>query len=62
MSVMTTRLDSGPDGIDGGDAGAPGQFLINGAPTRSAGKREMKAGDIVQFETPGGGGYGAAVD
>ncbi len=62
MSVMTTRLDSGPDGIDGGESGAPGQFLINGAPTRSAGKREMKAGDIVQFETPGGGGYGAVTD
>ena len=59
MSAMTTRLDRGPDGIDGGGAGAAGQFLINGVPTRSAGKRQMNAGDVVQFETPGGGAYGA---
>ena len=59
MSAMTTRLDRGPDGIDGGEAGASGKFLINGVPTKSAGKRLMNAGDIVQFETPGGGAYGA---
>ena len=58
MSVMTTRLDRGAEGIDGGEPGAPGQFLINGASTKSAGKRLMNAGDVVQFETPGGGGYG----
>ena len=59
MSAMTTRLDHGPDGIDGGEAGASGKFLINGVPTKSAGKRLMNAGDVVQFETPGGGAYGA---
>jgi N-methylhydantoinase B len=62
MSAMTTRLDRGPDGIDGGEPGAPGQFLINGEPTKSAGKRLMNAGDVVQFETPGGGGYGPPPD
>jgi N-methylhydantoinase B/oxoprolinase/acetone carboxylase alpha subunit len=59
MSAMTTRLDRGPAGLDGGSPGAPGRFLVNGVSTRSAGKRLMNAGDVVQFETPGGGGYGA---
>ncbi|MGE3988825.1 MAG: hydantoinase B/oxoprolinase family protein [Pseudorhodoplanes sp.] len=62
MSAMTTRLDGGAEGIDGGRPGAPGQFLINGISTKSAGKRLMKPDDVVQFETPGGGGYGAIAD
>jgi N-methylhydantoinase B len=62
MSAMTTRLDRGADGLDGGEPGAPGRFLINGMPVRSADKRLMNPGDVVQFETPGGGGYGAPIE
>jgi N-methylhydantoinase B/oxoprolinase/acetone carboxylase alpha subunit len=58
LSAMTTRLDRGPDGLDGGGPGATGEFLINGKPARGASKRTMSPDDDVQFETPGGGGYG----
>ena len=58
LNAVPSRLDRGPDGIDGGEAGAPGRFLVNGKSVSEAKKLTMQAGDVVLLETPGGGGYG----
>jgi N-methylhydantoinase B/oxoprolinase/acetone carboxylase alpha subunit len=60
LNAVPSRLDRGPEGLDGGDPGAAGRFLVNSEPVSEARKMTMKPGDIVLLETPGGGGYGRA--
>ncbi len=60
LNAVPSRLDRGPDGLDGGEPGMAGRFLINGVAVSEAKKITMAAGDTVLLETPGGGGYGAA--
>ncbi len=62
LNAVPSRLASGPEGLDGGECGAGGKFLINGKPVSEAGKMMLKPSDVVMFETPGGGGYGAPAD
>jgi N-methylhydantoinase B len=59
LNAVPSRLDRGPDGLDGGEPGAAGRFLVNGKSVSQASKMTMDAGDVVLLETPGGGGYGA---
>jgi 5-oxoprolinase (ATP-hydrolysing) len=69
LSLLTQRRASGPYGQSGGGAGAPGrQTLVRAgaAATESVALPSMAAlhvapGDVLTLETPGGGGYGAAV-
>jgi N-methylhydantoinase B/oxoprolinase/acetone carboxylase alpha subunit len=58
LNAVPSRLDRGPEGLDGGENGAAGRFLINGSPVSEGKKMAMRAGDVVLLETPGGGGYG----
>ena len=58
LNAVPSRLDRGPEGLDGGEDGAAGRFLINGAPVSESKKMAMGADDLVLLETPGGGGYG----
>jgi N-methylhydantoinase B len=62
MSLLSDRRKHGPYGLAGGDDGKPGITLIfrEGRPRRlkSKGSWELKAGDRVRIETPGGGGFG----
>jgi N-methylhydantoinase B len=63
MSLLSDRRTRAPYGLRGGDDGARGRAFIirgNGARERLTSKtsREMKPGDRVRIETPGGGGYG----
>jgi N-methylhydantoinase B len=60
LNAVPSRLDQGPEGLDGGEPGAAGRFTVNGRPVSESKKMTMAAGDIVVLETPGGGGYGAA--
>lgn len=60
LNAVPSRLDRGPEGLDGGEPGAAGRFLVNGAPVSEARKMTMAPGDVVLLETPGGGGYGPA--
>ena len=60
LNTVPSRLDRGPEGLDGGAAGAAGRFLVNGKPVSEARKMTMRPGDVVLLETPGGGGYGPA--
>jgi N-methylhydantoinase B/oxoprolinase/acetone carboxylase alpha subunit len=60
LNAVPSRLDRGPEGLDGGEDGAPGRFLVNGKPVSEGKKMMMQPGDQVVLETPGGGGYGRA--
>ncbi|HKK23582.1 MAG TPA: hydantoinase B/oxoprolinase family protein, partial [Pseudohaliea sp.] len=63
-AVLANHRRSGPPGLAGGGAGAPGEQWVE----RADGRRERLAGsarcqvapgDTLVVETPGGGGYGA---
>lgn len=58
LNAVPSRLERGPDGLDGGEGGRHGRFLVNGQPVSEARKLTMKADDVVLLETPGGGGFG----
>jgi N-methylhydantoinase B len=62
LNAVTSRLKHPPLGIFGGDAGATGTFLVNGEPVRTQQRLDLKPGDLVHLELPGGGGYGALTD
>jgi N-methylhydantoinase B len=57
-SLITERRRHAPRGRDGGADGAPGRNLLNGEPLPSKHAGELKPGDRLRIETPGGGGYG----
>jgi N-methylhydantoinase B len=58
LNAVASRLNSQPEGLDGGEDGDHGEFLINGEPTSKATKITMAPTDEVLMITPGGGGMG----
>jgi N-methylhydantoinase B/oxoprolinase/acetone carboxylase alpha subunit len=60
LNTVPSRIKTTAEGMDGGEAGAPGRFEINGEPVARHGKMTMKPTDEVLMVTPGGGGFGAA--
>jgi N-methylhydantoinase B len=58
FTLITERRRHPPRGRDGGADGAPGRNLLNGEelPSKCAG--ELRPGDRLRIETPGGGGLG----
>jgi len=59
-SLLTERRRHRPKGSCGGLAASAGCNLLNGALLPSKCEIELKAGDVLRIETPGGGGYGVA--
>ena len=60
LTLLTERRTLAPRGANGGAPGATGRNLLNGEPLPAKCRRELKPGDVVTIETPGGGGYGGA--
>src|SRR5437764_1865633 len=58
-SVLAERRAHGPRGAGGGGDGAPGRTLINGEEQPAKVTRQLRAGDVIRIETPGGGGFGS---
>jgi N-methylhydantoinase B len=63
VTILADRRKFAPYGLAGGDAGATGKTTLlrrDGQTEELPGKcnREVKAGDVVRIETPGGGGWG----
>jgi N-methylhydantoinase B len=56
FTLLTERRRHPPRGRDGGEDGAPGVNLLNGSPLPSKAAGEMRPGDRLRIETPGGGG------
>ena len=63
VSLLTSRRVNPPYGMQGGMPGATGlnQLLHDGQPPRVLDSRceiQVKPGDRLRIETPGGGGWG----
>ena len=60
FTLITERRRHAPRGRDGGADGEPGRNLLNDQPLPSKAAGELRPGDRLRIETPGGGGYGRA--
>ena len=58
LSVLAERRARAPRGAAGGPDGARGRTLVNGEEQPAKVTRQLRAGDVVRIETPGGGGHG----
>jgi N-methylhydantoinase B len=66
MSLLSDRRKRAPYGLQGGDDGALGRAFIirvDGSKEQlpSKGSWDLRAGDRVRIETPGGGGFGKPI-
>ena len=59
LSVLAERRAHGPHGAAGGADGAPGRTLVNGEEQPAKVTRQLRSGDLLRIETPGGGGLGS---
>ncbi len=62
FTLITERRRHAPRGRDGGADGEPGRNLLNGEPLPSKAAGELRPGDRLRIETPGGGGYGRGTE
>jgi N-methylhydantoinase B len=64
ISLLTERRTRPPQGLAGGNDGAPGENrLIRGgaeSPLPAKATFQARAGDIISLRSPGGGGWGPA--
>ena len=58
FSLLTERRRHPPPGADGGQPGEPGRNLLDGEELPAKASGELKPGQRLRIETPGGGGYG----
>ena len=58
FTLIAERRRHAPRGRDGGGDGAPGRNLLNGEPLPGKSEGDMRHGDRLRIETPGGGGIG----
>jgi N-methylhydantoinase B len=57
-SLITERRRHAPPGAAGGEPGAVGRNLLDGEELPSKATGELRAGQRLRIETPGGGGHG----
>ena len=58
LGIQAGRYTYPAEGLFGGKPGTRAQFLVNGETGNSYGLTQMKPGDVVTIDAPGGGGYG----
>jgi N-methylhydantoinase B len=58
VALVYRRGDFPPQGMAGGESGAPGDILLNGKPIPSGRTFWLNTADILTLRLPGGGGYG----
>jgi N-methylhydantoinase B len=58
LSLVGERRRRAPQGARGGAPGLPGRNLLNGAELPAKVTCDVRAGDVIRVETPGGGGFG----
>jgi len=57
-TLVSERRRHSPRGREEGRPGTPGQDRLNGEPIPGKSSGELRPGDRLRIETPGGGGYG----
>jgi N-methylhydantoinase B len=57
-SILSERREHAPAGALGGEPGARGRNLLNGNELPAKTTIDLTEGDVLRFETPGGGGFG----
>jgi N-methylhydantoinase B len=57
-SLITERRRHAPQGRAGGSAGQPGRNFAGGKKLPSKATGELRKGETLRMETPGGGGFG----
>jgi N-methylhydantoinase B len=60
FTLITERRRHAPRGRNGGSDGAPGNNLLDGEPLPSKSEGDLRPGNTLRIETPGGGAIGAA--
>ena len=58
ITLLTERRRHSPWGLNGGEAGLPGRNLLNDTPLAGKVTLNVRRGDTLSIETPGGGGWG----
>jgi N-methylhydantoinase B len=58
VSVISERRHAGPRGAASGADGQPGANLLNGTRLPAKWRGRITAGDVIEIQTPGGGGWG----
>jgi len=58
LGIQAGRYAYPAEGLFDGKTGTRAQFLVNGVPGNSYGLTQLKPGDVVTIDAPGGGGYG----
>ena len=60
FTLLTERRSHAPWGIAGGNSGSSGHNRLNDEALPAKCEGELRVGDRLRIETPGGGGYGGA--
>lgn len=58
LSLLSQRRSLRPRGEQGGGDGLPGRNLLNGEELPAFATVDLRSGDLLRIETPGGGGWG----
>jgi N-methylhydantoinase B len=59
FSLLTERRRHAPPGAAGGEPGAKGRNLLDGEALEPKARGELRPGQRLRIETPGGGGFGS---
>ena len=62
LAMQSGRYTYPPEGLFGGNPGAKARFLVNGEAGNPYGLTQLKPGDVVTIDAPGGGGYGSPLE
>ena len=62
IAIQAGRYRYPPGGLFNGDAANKAQFIVNDKDGDSSGLTLCESGDMIQFISAGGGGYGEALD
>ena len=58
LTILSERRTAGPWGLEGGQSGQPGKQSLDGKRLSGKVNVEVKAGQRLKIESPGGGGFG----
>ena len=58
LGIQAGRYVYPAEGLFGGKPGSKAQFLVSGVPGNAYGLTQLKPGDVVTIDAPGGGGNG----